>query len=84
MASIRIRYWAAARTAAGVAEEQVEAANCAAALAQAIARREDPAPLQRVVDASSFLVAGVRRDRALLESIEGPVDLEVLPPFAGG
>ena len=84
MASIRIRYWAAARTAAGVAEEDIDAANCAAALEQAIAGRDDPAPLRQVVAASSFLVAGVRRDRAALETIVGPTELEVLPPFAGG
>jgi len=84
MASIRIRYWAAARSAAGVAEEQVDAGNCAEAIERAVARREDPSALQRVVAASSFLVDGVRRDRAALEGIEGPVDLEVLPPFAGG
>lgn len=85
MASIRIRYWAAARAAAGVAEEDVEADDCAAALEQVLAARHgDSDALQRAVGASSFLVDGVRRDRAALSDISGPVVLEVLPPFAGG
>lgn len=85
MASIRIRYWAGARAAAGVAEDTVEATDCATALERVLALpRDDRAEFERAVSASSFLVDGVRRDRDQLSTIPGPVVLEVLPPFAGG
>jgi sulfur-carrier protein len=85
-----LRFWAAAREAAGAAEETVGAATLAEALAEAVRRRggEDGAgaPLSRVLARSSVLLDGVqvgRADRARVRLPEGAV-VEILPPFAGG
>ncbi|MFW6597587.1 MoaD/ThiS family protein [Propionibacteriaceae bacterium Y2011] len=83
MASVRIRYWAAARAAAGAAEETVEADDCDVALREALDAHDDP-ELTRVVASASFLVDGVRRRRDELVGVAAPATLEVLPPFAGG
>lgn len=79
-----IRYWAAAKAAAGVAEEPFAETVLADVLAAAVARHGDA--LARVVQRSSFLVDGAPvggRDRAGVELADGSV-VEVLPPFAGG
>lgn len=80
MAAVTVRYWAGARTAAGVAEELFEATTVGDALDAAAARHGEP--LTRVLAVASFLVDGVRarRDVALAEG----ATVEVLPPFAGG
>jgi molybdopterin synthase sulfur carrier subunit len=83
MVMVTLRYWAAAKEAAGVAEEAIMAETLAEALAAA--RGRDPR-LQAVLARSSFLIdgepAGTRApDRVLLR--DGAV-IEVLPPFAGG
>jgi len=79
-----LRYWAAARHAAGVAEEPVVAATLAQALAAA--RVGHGPELSRVLQICSFLVdeqpVGTR-DHACVELVEGAV-VDVLPPFAGG
>jgi sulfur-carrier protein len=82
MASVTIRYWAAAKEAAGVAEEVVSAGTLAEALDAVLARRPPDGGLRRVMGRSSFLVDGVRAapDLALPESAV----VEVLPQFAGG
>jgi molybdopterin converting factor small subunit len=79
-----IRYWAAAKAAAGTAEEPYEGDVLAEVLATAVARHG--AELGAVVRRSSFLVDGApvgRRDHAEVVLPPGAV-LEVLPPFAGG
>jgi molybdopterin converting factor small subunit len=84
MAKGVIRYWAAARAAAGTAEEPYDAATLADALAVAAAGRG--ADFRRVLARSSFLVDGApvgTRDRAAVTLPEGGT-VEVLPPFAGG
>lgn len=84
MASVTMRYWAAAKDAAGVAEEQVTAGTLAAALAAVRARRA--ARLGAVLARSSFLIDGHPVGTRAAESVEladGAV-IEVLPPFAGG
>lgn len=86
MAKVTIRYWAAAKDAAGVPEESVEAATLADALDAAVAGRAPGSRLGDVLARSSFLIdaAPARRgaaDRILLN--DGAV-IEVLPPFAGG
>jgi sulfur-carrier protein len=84
MAKGLIRYWAAARAAAGVAEEPYEAATLADALTDAAAGRD--ADFARVLERSSFLVDGApvgTREHAAVELPENGV-VEVLPPFAGG
>jgi molybdopterin synthase sulfur carrier subunit len=85
MATVTMRYWAAAKDAAGVAEQQLTADTLAAALAQA-ADTQDAGRLRAVLDRSSFLIDGDPVGRRAADSIElrdGSV-IEVLPPFAGG
>jgi len=88
MAMITIRYWAAAKEAAGVAAESCEAGTLAEALSVVLARRDDgPGDrLRTVLARSSFLVdgapAGVRRHEDI--RLPGAAVIEVLPPFAGG
>ncbi|HVU91541.1 MAG TPA: MoaD/ThiS family protein [Jatrophihabitans sp.] len=82
-----LRYWAAAREAAGVAEEPYSAATLAQALDAAIAAHGGPAgALARVLQRCAFVVDGdpvSRRDPATVQLTEGGA-IEVLPPFAGG
>ncbi|RSN44353.1 MULTISPECIES: MoaD/ThiS family protein [Actinomadura] len=84
MAKGTIRYWAAAKAAAGRAEEPYDAGTLAEALAAASAGRDGE--FARVVARSSFLVDGDpvgTREHEAVELPEGGV-VEVLPPFAGG
>jgi molybdopterin converting factor small subunit len=86
MPNVTIRYWAAAKEAAGVAEESVEAVTLRDALNTAVASRKPDKRLETVIARSSFLVNADPVGRAARESIvldEGAV-IEVLPPFAGG
>ncbi len=90
MATVTIRYWAAAREAAGVAEEAIDAATLDDALTQIVTQRS-PGPeaerLRTVLAGSSFLVngdpAGKRTAAAALVLPDAAV-VEVLPAFAGG
>jgi molybdopterin synthase sulfur carrier subunit len=85
MAMVTLRYWAAAKDAAGVAEQVVAADNLAAALAQAgdATVRGRLAP---VLERSSFLVNGTQVGSRAAETVQLPEGavIEVLPPFAGG
>jgi molybdopterin converting factor small subunit len=86
MAKVTIRYWAAAKEAAGMAEEAVDAATLRDALDAVIASRQPDTRLAVVIARSSFLVNADPVGRAAKESValgEGAV-VEVLPPFAGG
>jgi molybdopterin synthase sulfur carrier subunit len=86
MAKGTIRYWAAAKAAAGVHEEPYDAATLADALAQAAQYTGRTEDFGRVVERSSFLVNGDpvgTRPHEVIELPEGGV-VEVLPPFAGG
>lgn len=85
MPMVTVRYWAAAKQAAGVAEETLTAATLAEALAQATARHGDSPDFEAVLARSSFLVNGVQAGRgpAAVVLPAGAV-VEVLPPFAGG
>jgi sulfur-carrier protein len=85
MAIVTLRYWAAAKDAAGVSEQRVTADTLAAALA-AVTAPDDRAPLRAVIARSSFLVDGTPVGRRATETVQlrdGNV-IEVLPPFAGG
>lgn len=79
-----LRYWAAARAATGVAEEEFCADTLAAALEGAVFRH-GPA-LERVIAVASFLVdgepVGARSHASVL--LPERATVEVLPPFAGG
>ena len=79
-----VRYWAAAKSAAGVAEEPYDAATLADALTAA--RDRHPGELDRVLRRCSFLVDGSpvgTRAHETVRLAEGGT-VEVLPPFAGG
>lgn len=85
MAVVTIRYWAAAKDAAGIPEQQLTADTLAAALAAAVAAN-DRAQLGDVLARSSFLIDGRQVGRRAADSVllaDGNV-IEVLPPFAGG
>jgi molybdopterin synthase sulfur carrier subunit len=86
MAKVTIQYWAAAREAAGVELESVEASTLAEALDVVMARRGDGGRLRSVLAASSFLVDGVAASRAAAPGVVLPdaAVIEVLPQFAGG
>ncbi len=86
MAKVTIQYWAAAKEAAGVAAESVEAATLAEALDVIVTRRGDDERLSSVLAASSFLVDGMPAGRRLPADLVLPeaAQIEVLPPFAGG
>ena len=86
MAMVTIRYWAAAKEAAGIPEESVDAVTLHDALDAAVASRKPDVRLATVIARSSFLVNADPVGRAAKESIvldDGAV-IEVLPPFAGG
>ncbi|MER6951770.1 MoaD/ThiS family protein [Nonomuraea sp. NPDC005983] len=83
MATGKVRYWAAAKEAAGLAEEPFEAATLGELMTKITQNR---AELARVVARSSFLLDGSpvgRRDHDEVALNDG-VTVEVLPPFAGG
>lgn len=88
---MNVRYFAAARAAAGTDEEQFDlaggatVANLLAAIL-AVERPEPPAgtpPLARILSRSSFLLneVAVRNQSATLAADDV---VDVLPPFAGG
>ncbi|MEU1494535.1 MoaD/ThiS family protein [Streptomyces sp. NPDC005776] len=79
-----IRYWAAAKAAAGTAEESYTAATLEEALDAVRARH--PGELSRVLRRCSFLIDGDpvgTRSHETVRLAEGGT-VEVLPPFAGG
>ena len=86
MAKVTIQYWAAARAAAGVAEEPVEAATLAEALEVVVARRGEDGRLRSVLATSSFLVDGAPAGRQVAAEVvlTDAARIEVLPQFAGG
>ncbi len=86
MAKVTIQYWAAARDAAGVAMESVEAQTLAEALDVIMARRGDDDRLRSVLETSSFLVDGASAGRRVAAdlALRDAAVIEVLPQFAGG
>lgn len=85
MAIVTVRYWAAAKDAAGVSEQRVTADTLAAVLA-AVTASDDRSRLRAVIARCSFLVDGAPVGRRAADTVElrdGNV-IEVLPPFAGG
>ena len=86
MAVVTVRYWAAAKQAAGVAEENLAAGTLAEMLAAVLARHPAAPGLETVLARSSFLIDGEQARTGPPEGVtlpEGAV-IEVLPPFAGG
>ena len=79
-----VRFWAAARSTAGVTDEPYDAVTLADALAAIRARHG--ATMARLLDRCSFVVDDATVDAREPEQVplsEGGC-LEVLPPFAGG
>lgn len=86
--SVRVRYFAGARAAAGVGEETLRVAPGAGGavganeVVEAVSAAHE-GKLERVLASCSFLLDGVAvRDRTV-EVAEGS-QFDVLPPFAGG
>ncbi len=86
MAKVTIRYWAAAKEAAGVPEETLEAVTLSDALNAAVASRKPGDRLTAIFSRSSFLVNADPVGHTAKESIilDDGAMIEVLPPFAGG
>ena len=76
--TVTVRYWAGAQRAAGVEQEQLEAASLADVRAVLAQRPE----LAKIAEVASFLVDGQRAgaDAVLADGAQ----VDVLPPFAGG
>jgi molybdopterin synthase sulfur carrier subunit len=86
MAKVIIRYWAAAKEAAGVQEESAEAVTLSDLLNTVVASRKPDGRLADVLKRPSVLVNADpvgRADRSSIVLDDGAV-VEVLPPFAGG
>ena len=84
MSTVHLRYWAGAKAAAGRAEESVEAESVGEALVLVCAAHADER-FSRVVRACSVLVDGAAaHETDLARPLAGPVQVELLPPFAGG
>lgn len=81
--TVTVRYWAGARQAAGVAEDNVLADTAAEAIASVHALHAGNPSFARVVAVCSLLVDGVQAKNSDGRLREGSV-IEVLPPFAGG
>jgi sulfur-carrier protein len=80
LASITVRYFAAARAAAGVETETLDVATVDELVRTLTARGPE---LARILQRCSFLCDGVAvRNRA--ESLRTLQTVDVLPPFAGG
>lgn len=75
-----VRYWAGARAATGLAEEEIPGESIEAVLAEVLHRHPGA---EGVIARCSFLLDGLAvHDREA--AIPHDSTLEVLPPFAGG
>jgi sulfur-carrier protein len=84
MVSVCLHYWAGAKAAAGVERETVEATTVAEAVAAAAEQHGDPR-FARILNVSSVLLENrVLRGHDLRRVLTDPVEVDVLPPFAGG
>jgi sulfur-carrier protein len=100
MTIVTLRYWAAAKEAAGIAEETIDAGTLAEALAAARGKAgqsagqragqrgpgEQDERLRAVLARSSFLINGEPVGSRSRDSVvlDDASVIEVLPPFAGG
>lgn len=84
--TVTVRYWAAARAAAGIETEQVEAGNLAEVLNEIDRRHRDRDRFARVIGMCSILVGETpvgAREPSDVNLSAGDM-IEFLPPFAGG
>lgn len=79
---ITVRYFAAARAAAGVPEEQLPATT-PAQLVHELSQRHG-ARLAQVLSISTLLAEGRRLDPTSTAGVPAGAVVDVLPPFAGG
>lgn len=83
---VTVRYWAAARAAAGIAEETVDALTLADLLAEISRRHGHRDRFDDVIDFCSVLVGetpvGAKEPSAV--RLPAGINVEFLPPFAGG
>lgn len=78
---VTVRYWAAARAAAGCRQESVAAET----VGELVALLQQRPELARVLRTSSLLIDGVAATVAESDrSLAGADEVHVLPPFAGG
>lgn len=85
---VTLRYWAAARAAAGTAEDEFHVGDAGVGLAEALSQavaRHGP-DFERVLTLASVLVDSRRVDRSAYAALRLPPGtvVEILPPFAGG
>ena len=86
---VTVRYWAAARAAAGVNEDRIATdgpLTLAEVRTRALALHPDAETLPRVIASCSVLIGDVplgRRDPSEVTVLPG-ASVEFLPPFAGG
>ncbi|MGA8850930.1 MAG: MoaD/ThiS family protein [Aeromicrobium sp.] len=83
---VTVRYWAAARAAAGIESEQVSASSLAAVLTEISRRHQDRDRFDAVIDSCSILHGEIpvgARDPKDVAVAPGD-SIEFLPPFAGG
>lgn len=86
MSGVTVRYWAAAKEAAGTGEERVSADTLADAIDSIRGSRVGDARFSNVLKRSSFLVNSAPVGKRAHETVllpDGAV-IEVLPAFAGG
>jgi molybdopterin synthase sulfur carrier subunit len=86
MAGVTVRYWAAAKEAAGTEEEKISADTLADAIDVIRGSRVGDVRFDNVLKRSSFLVDSVPVGKRAHETVllpDGGV-IEVLPAFAGG
>lgn len=86
MARGTLRYWASARAAAGVDEDELDVESLDAAVAAALERHRDQPRLAPVLGICAFVVDGApvgSRGHDTVRLADGWV-AEALPPFAGG
>lgn len=83
---VTVRYWAAARAAAGIAEETVSATTLDVLLTEISRRHRDRDRFDDVIDMCSILVGetpvGAKEPAEVV--LPRGINVEFLPPFAGG
>jgi sulfur-carrier protein len=84
LTTVLVRYFASARAASGVDQEELQLpAGASVSDALGILRERHPEALPRILEVAGFLVDGIAvRDHS--RPLPDGSELDVLPPFAGG
>ena len=83
-ALVHVRFFAAARDAAGCPAQEVPAGRSLADTVAALGAIHSEEAFAHVIGQSTFLVDGLRRSLSDPAPLPGGATLDVLPPFAGG